>query len=470
MLRPLRFVFEIIRNMYNHFDTLPKAVELENSRFYSVSNLAETLAWMAHLCWFFVLYYLKVYPLAYFQFFSIACYAAAIIFNRHGRHITSMSIALIEIVIHQTIAVKFIGINAGFQYFIPVVGIFPFLMPRGNIVLKSMLLVMCTAAFLYIQLFMVKVAPLYQISNAALTGFNISNIALSFGFIGLWALYLNVAIARAETILRKRTKELAVAEQKAEQEKIQRELEVKERDNEIYRLRNIELKDSYDEILIKNHLIEEEKNKSRKLLLNILPEETANELMDNGKASTRRYESATVLFADFVGFTTIAEFLNAEELVSQIDLYFKAFDEIMLRHSIEKIKTIGDAYMAVGGLPVVSQTHPCDVVNAAIEMLLFVKKQKALLAHGFDIRIGIHTGSLVAGVVGNHKFQYDIWGDTVNTAARMEQNSIAGMINISGATFEIINQKFNCIARGKIEAKNKGEIDMYFIELPVLAN
>lgn len=460
----------MIKKIFLHFDTLPKSVQLENSRFYTVSNVAQTLAWAAHLTWFFILYQLGVFPLAWFQFFSIACYIAAIVSNRHGYHMVSMGVSLFEIVFHQIVAVKFLGTGAGFQYFIPVVAIFPFLMPRGSPVWKSLFLLLCTAGFLYIELYMVKIKPLYQISSFAMAGFNISNIVLSFGFIGLWAYYLNVAIYRAEIILNKRTKELAVAEQKAEQEKMQRDLEVKERDNEIYKLRNIELKESYDEILVKNRQIEEEKNKSRGLLLNILPEKTANELMDHGKATTRHYDSATVIFADFVGFTKTAEALNAEALVKQIDHYFKAFDQIMNRYQIEKIKTIGDAYMAAGGLPVENKTHAQDVVRAAIDIQAFVEKQKSLDRNAFDIRIGIHTGPVVAGVVGNHKFQYDIWGDTVNIAARMEQNSETGQINLSGSTFELIKPHFRCIHRGKIEAKNKGKIDMYYLEIQQLAD
>lgn len=457
MPNPFRFIFGIIKKVYLHFDMLPAAVDLENSRFYTVSNVAETLAWMAHFVWFFILYNLEVYPLAWFQLFSIGSYALAIALNRKGNHMASMTIALAEIVIHQVIAVKFLGVASGFQYFIPVVGIFPFLKPRGNLVWKCLLLIMCLSGFLYIQLFMVETPPLYSISTFALAGFNISNIVLAFGFIGMWAFYLNIAISRAEIILRKRTKELAIAEEKAEKDKMKFDLEVNVRDNEIFRLRNIEL-------LEKNRQIEEEKNKSRKLLLNILPEETAVELMDKGKATTKEYASATVIFADFVGFTKTAELLDANELITQIDNYFIAFDQIMIRNRIEKIKTIGDAYMAAGGLPGKNESHSLDAVQAALEMLEYAEGIKKEYKHPFDLRIGIHTGPLVAGVVGNHKFQFDIWGDTVNVAARMEQNSIAGRINISGSTYELIQDQFFCEHRGKINAKNKGAIDMYFIK------
>lgn len=460
----LRAIWKLILRIYVHFDTLPPAVDLENSRFYTVSNVAETGAWMAHLVWGFVFYFLNVYPLAWIQVASIAFYATAIVFNRHGRHMISMTFALGELVLHQLIVVRLIGPNGGFQYFIPVVGIFPFLKPRGNVIWKWLLLLMCIAGFLVIELYLRKIPPVYTISPDALAVFNISNIVLSFVFVGIWAYYLTLSIYRSEVILRERTTELAVAEQKAVQAEIEHELNMKERDNEIYRLKNVELKQSYDEILVKNRQIEDEKTRSKNLLLNILPEATAEELLSHGKASTRRYESVTVLFTDFVGFTHLAEQMSAEALIRQIDHYFHAFDAIVKRHHIEKIKTIGDAYMAVGGLPEVNQTHPFDVAAAALEMIRFVEDEKKTRELAFDIRIGIHTGPLVAGVVGQHKFQYDIWGDTVNIAARMEQHSEAGKINISAATYELIREKFRCTSRGMIEAKNKGEIAMYFLE------
>jgi class 3 adenylate cyclase len=174
------------------------------------------------------------------------------------------------------------------------------------------------------------------------------------------------------------------------------------------------------------------------------------------------------MFTDFKDFTRISELLTPTELVKEIDLCFSAFDHIIQKHGVEKIKTIGDAYMCVGGLPVPTITHAQDVVNAALEMRDFMEKHNQEKAakdeHQFRIRIGIHTGSVVAGIVGVKKFAYDIWGDTVNIASRMESSGEPNKINISGTTFELVKDNFNCQYRGKIEAKNKGEIDMYFVE------
>jgi class 3 adenylate cyclase/Tfp pilus assembly protein PilF len=209
------------------------------------------------------------------------------------------------------------------------------------------------------------------------------------------------------------------------------------------------------------------KKRSEELLLNILPFDTAQELKKKGMAETKNFDSVTVLFTDFKGFTTISELLSPKELVTEIDTCFKGIDKIMGKYNIEKIKTIGDAYMAAGGLPTTNTTHPIDVVMAAQEIILFMEslKQERIKNNKpfFEIRIGIHTGPVIAGIVGIKKFSYDIWGDTVNTASRLESSGEVNKINLSGATYELIKDKYQCEHRGKIEAKNKGKIDMYFL-------
>jgi len=213
-----------------------------------------------------------------------------------------------------------------------------------------------------------------------------------------------------------------------------------------------------------NSLLTTEKKRSDDLLLNILPSEVAEELKDKGSADAKLFEEVTVLFTDFVSFTKVSERLTPKELVKELDTCFKAFDEITSKYNIEKIKTIGDAYLAVCGLPLANPNHAENIVRAAIEINAFMQGRVAKLGNStFEIRIGIHSGSVVAGIVGVKKFAYDIWGDTVNTAARMEQNSEAGKINISQTTYELVKDKFNCEYRGEIEAKNKGEMKMYFI-------
>ncbi len=214
--------------------------------------------------------------------------------------------------------------------------------------------------------------------------------------------------------------------------------------------------------------IHKAKKRSDELLLNILPEETAEELKETGTAKTKSFSSVSVLFTDFKNFTIASEKLTPEELVAEINHCYSAFDRIVTKYGVEKIKTIGDSYMCAGGLPVSNTTHPFDIVAAGLEMVQFIEDNKNdRIQKGqpyFELRCGIHTGPVVAGIVGIKKFAYDIWGDTVNTASRMESSGHVGKVNISGTTYEIVKDKFTCVHRGKIEAKNKGFIDMYFVE------
>jgi len=214
-------------------------------------------------------------------------------------------------------------------------------------------------------------------------------------------------------------------------------------------------------------IIEKEKDRSDHLLLNILPEKTAEELKAKGKAKARRYEMVSILFTDFKEFTRIAADLDPEVLVNEVNQCYVKFDEIISRNGIEKIKTIGDAYMAAGGLPVPNDTHAQDVVKAAYEIRDYMLQLKAEREKEnklfFEIRVGIHTGPVVAGIVGTKKFAYDIWGDTVNIAARMESTSEPGKINISECTYNLIKDHYHCKFRGEIEVKNRGKLKMYFV-------
>ena len=215
-------------------------------------------------------------------------------------------------------------------------------------------------------------------------------------------------------------------------------------------------------------VIRKQKDEVENLLLNILPSEVAEELKVKGSAEAQQFDEVTVLFTDFKGFTQLSEKMSPKELVFVINEYFSDFDHIMGKYGIEKIKTIGDAYMAVGGLPITTSTHALDVVLAAIEIQQLVAEHKRVKeAKGelfFEIRIGIHTGPVVAGIVGVKKFAYDIWGSTVNIASRMESNGEVGKINISKTTYTLVKDKFNCVERGKIKIKGGDEVDMYYVE------
>ncbi len=225
---------------------------------------------------------------------------------------------------------------------------------------------------------------------------------------------------------------------------------------------------AFDKLVEKNKIIEKEKERSEELLLNILPAEVMEELKQTGKTHAKNYDLVTVLFADFADFTTITEEMPPEELVSSIDDYFKLIDNIVTKFNVEKIKTVGDAYICAAGLGTSSSNNPVLMVDVALEITEAIeiknKKREADNKTCFKMRVGVHSGPLVAGVVGIKKFAYDIWGDTVNTAARMQQYSEPGKINISGTTRELVKHRFNCTYRGRMEAKHKGLVDMYFVE------
>ncbi len=230
----------------------------------------------------------------------------------------------------------------------------------------------------------------------------------------------------------------------------------------------LQQKELEEKIAIRTSQLQKEKGKTEELLLNILPERTAEELKKFGKAETRTHDFASVLFTDFKGFTFLAEKLSPKDLVNEIDFCFSAFDDIVGKYYVEKIKTIGDAYMCAAGVPEENQSNPILITLAGLDIANFMDayiadRTKNKLPY-FELRIGIHTGSLISGVVGKKKFAYDIWGDTVNTASRLESSGEVGLVNVSEVTYNAIKEYFHCEYRGEIKAKNKGEIAMYFVK------
>ncbi len=231
------------------------------------------------------------------------------------------------------------------------------------------------------------------------------------------------------------------------------------------RRNNKQLSQQNQKIQLQNEQIEAERMKSDRLLLNILPQEVADELKARGYATPRLFESATILFTDFTNFTSLSTTLTPEQLIDELNDCFFAFDEICEKHGLEKIKTIGDAFMCAGGLPVPNETHPIDAVHAALEMFGWLEKRNATNPKAIfrDMRIGIHIGPVIGGVVGKNKFAFDIWGDAVNLASRLEELGEPGRVNISGTAYEVVKHRFRCEYRGKKEVHNKGLVDMYFI-------
>lgn len=228
-----------------------------------------------------------------------------------------------------------------------------------------------------------------------------------------------------------------------------------------------QLQQAYEEMQLKNQIILEERKKTERLLEGILPHHIVSQLKNEGQARPRNYKLATIMFTDFQGFTKACKNLEPEQIVKYLDGFFRVFDDIVVEHFIEKIKTIGDAYMCVGGIPLRNRSNPYDVVLAALRVQHFMNNLDIFDPNKelprWKIRLGIHTGELTAGVVGKIKFAYDVWGDAVNVASRIESNSEAGFVNISGKTYEIIKDFFVCQYRGEIEMKNRGQMPMYYV-------
>ena len=223
-----------------------------------------------------------------------------------------------------------------------------------------------------------------------------------------------------------------------------------------------------------NKILDKQKDEIEHLLLNILPAEVAKELQVNGTSTPRNYESVSVMFTDFKGFTSIADKVSPQELIEELNACFLVFDNIIEKYDLEKIKTIGDSYMCAGGVPTPDDQHVFKIVKASLEIQQYITENNIKRRESgrvpWDLRIGIHVGPVVAGVVGKKKYAYDIWGSTVNIASRMESNGEPGQVNVSSAVYDIIQEKYACAYRGKIYAKNVGEVDMYFVqyEKPVI--
>jgi class 3 adenylate cyclase len=278
--------------------------------------------------------------------------------------------------------------------------------------------------------------------------------------------YLAWSFATVNRVLKEKLVQVEQLSKDALEHEKEKQQLLKDRKEELEKevaLRTTEVIHQKEQIEQQHEALKSEKKKSDELLLNILPAEVAEELKEKGQSRAQLFDDVSVLFTDFVNFTQMSERLGAEELVAELHECFRAFDTIMESNSMEKIKTIGDAYLAVSGIPVHNDKHAYNAIKAGLEIITFMNERNRH-TNTFEIRIGIHSGPLVAGIVGVKKFAYDIWGDTVNTASRMESTSEAGKVNISEATHKLVANDFTFTYRGKIDAKHKGEIDMYFVD------
>jgi len=231
---------------------------------------------------------------------------------------------------------------------------------------------------------------------------------------------------------------------------------------------NAKLREMHAQLTETGHELAASLTQTRDLLYRVFPRSIADELSTLGQSQPRHFDAVTVLFTDFVGFTKIAETMEPRQLIDDLENYFRRFDQLAGQCHMEKLKTIGDAYMAAGGVPMVNTTHALDAAMLAIALREFTAEETARRMSrsqpAFNIRIGLHTGPLVAGVIGDQRFTYDLWGDTVNTASRLESGGEPGRINVSGTTYKQLETFFQCTPRGRIQVKNRTSVDMYFLD------
>lgn len=399
-----------MKRILKYFHETPQHIPLEELRYYKLIRVVLGLAGLAHFFFSFLFFTLGVKEMFYIQFLSLSIFAFAFYLNERRHYFTSITIGICEVIGHQIIAVALIGSDSGFQYSLLLSAMVPFLLPPGKMVIKSIILLSSLIGFLVIIFIIGENTPIYTLGTEVTFWLEFTNILVIFLFFGIWGMYFTNA-----------------------------------------------MKDTEDKLNV-------EREKSDSLLNNILPKHIANELKATGKAEPRRFEKVTILLTDFKGFTQLVASIPADTLVRELNDIYSQFDDIMAEEGVEKIQTIGDAYLAICGILDKDSDHAYKCVKAAKRMLEFLEIRNTQNKIQWIMRVGIHSGPIVAGVVGKRKFAYNLFGDTINTASRFETTSEPGKVNISFSTYEEIKDRVSCEYRGKVQAKGKGELDMYFVK------
>jgi adenylate cyclase len=389
---------------------VPPSVARYDQRMYYSMLLANFMALLLHLAWIFVFAAMGMTTLSLVNVASVCLWIFNIALIRvRGAVLTATTIGSLEVMSHQFLAIYYFGWGYGFQYFLLVVVAFAFMMNFRNIAIPVALFVACVTSFLWyyysVQYWRSHVGDDPTVRET----FLMVNVVTAFTILAIMSYVYSEAARKAEAKL------------------------------------------------------ELEQQKSERLLLNILPASIAERLKEGPGVIADHFESTTVLFADIVGFTAMSEKISPTELVGRLNRIFSAFDDLAERYHLEKIKTIGDAYMVAGGFPDARDGHANDVAGMALEMLVAIETGNRDAAHPVSIRIGIHTGPAVAGVIGIKKFFYDVWGDTVNTASRMESSGAPGRVHISEETAKLVSGQFVVEERGMVEMKGKGSLRTYWL-------
>ena len=390
---------------------VPANVPRYDYRTYYSMLIANSMAFLLHLSWIFIFHGLGFTPLSVINIGSVLIWIFNIaILLRWGAVLTAVVIGSSEVVVHQFLAIYYLGWGYGFQYYLLVIVAFAFMMNFKTMVIPVMMFVVCLFSFLgFYYRVQYWVEPHVDLGETVRELFLMANVTSAFTILAIMSYVYSEAARTAEAKL------------------------------------------------------DLERHKSEKLLLNILPVSIAQRLKEDDSIIADHFESATVLFSDIVGFTAMSEKVTPTELVGYLNRIFSAFDDLAEKYGLEKIKTIGDAYMVAGGFPELRDCHASDVSAMALEMLDVVANCNLVTGQPVSIRIGIHTGPAVAGVIGIKKFAYDVWGDTVNTASRMESSGLPGRIQLSEQAAALLDGDFVIEERGMLEVKGKGSMRTFWL-------
>lgn len=404
-------ILQAVARVWRHCVAVPESVPRYDYRTYYSMLIANFMAFVLHFSWIFIFQGLGLTTLSLINIGSVLIFSANMaILRTWGTILTSVVIGSSEVLVHQGLAIYFLGWDYGFQYYLLVIVAFAFMMNFKTMWIPTTLFFACLVSFLwfyyYVQYWNM---PHVDLGETVPELFLMTNVTTAFTILAMMSYVYSEAARTAEAKL------------------------------------------------------ELERQKSEKLLLNILPVSVAQRLKEDNSIIADYYESATVLFSDIVGFTAMSEHVTPTELVSYLNRLFSAFDDLAEKYRLEKIKTIGDAYMVAGGFPEVRDCHVKDVSLMALEMLEVVAACNLIAEQPVEIRIGIHTGPAVAGVIGIKKFAYDVWGDTVNTASRMESNGQPGRIQLSEQAALLLGDDFVIEERGTVEVRGKGCMKTYWL-------
>lgn len=395
-------------DLYHDFEE--HKVVLKNKRYYILGQITYIFAFIVHFWWCFSMHFFGAPKLAYFNIFSASCFVVCLYLNKKGHYLTALVIATIEVLLHQILAVQLVGWGAGFQYYLFSLIFLPFLTDKKAIPLKLFLSLAILISFMVLEHYYQFATPYYQLNEAVMFWYNKANIFCALGLICVWAYYFNASVNAAEDAF--------------------------EREQEI----------------------------AENLLRNILPDSIAGRLKQGASTIADGYQEVTVLFLDIVGFTPLSTTKTPQELVEILNYIFSAFDDLAEKYGLEKIKTIGDSYMVACGVPDGKSDHAHRVADFALELEGILQEANQKLGTELKIRVGINTGPVVAGVIGKKKFIYDLWGDAVNVASRMESHGVVSKVQVSESTYELLKYDFVLSDNGEKEIKGRGPMRTYIVE------